>query len=293
MGVKISVVAPSSANLGDEVIEKAIQKLKAHGFVPNVKKGYISKDNPFHSNSDEFRAKHLYEELTSNDTEYVWCLKGGYGAGRLIPLLKKMKKPKLTKTIIGFSDITALHIFLTQEWGMKCIHGATVSNAARKEFNEQNFLDIVEFIKNGELKVGLEDITSLNEKKSKISGQMVGGNLCIVNSSVGTDWQINPKGKILFLEDVDEKGYQVDRMLNQMMQARVFQGVKAVLFGQFTGGVEKDGSDNTMFALKRFAKDVDFPVFKTESIGHAFINKPFLYGGKIVINGSNYTALIN
>lgn len=293
MSIKISVVAPSSANLGDEVIESALQALKECGFELKLKDGYISKENPFHSNEDEFRAQHLYEELCSSDTSYVWCLKGGYGAGRLIPLLEKMPKPKLPKTIIGFSDITALHIFLSQKWGMNCIHGATISNSVRKEFNRQNFDDVVEFIKTGSKSIELDDISNLNNVATELEGEMVGGNLCIIDSSLGTSWQIQPFGKILFLEDVDERGYQLDRMLEHMRQVGIFNGVKGVLFGQFTGGKEKDGGDNTMFALNRFAKDASFPVFKTESIGHGFINKPFKQSGFVKINGNKYSALIN
>lgn len=294
MSIKISVVAPSSANLDDQTISEALNNLKNQGFDLKVKEGFISRINPLHSNEDEYRAAHLYEELCSDDSEYLWCLKGGYGGGRLIPLLEKMEKPSRQKTIIGFSDVTALHIFLTQKWGMKCIHGATVSNGVKKEFSIDNFNEIVKLINEKELNVELNDITRLNDiAPANIEGEMIGGNLCIIDSSMGTSWQINADNKILFLEDVDERGYQVDRMLEHMRQVGIFEKVKAILFGQFTGGKEKDGSDNKEFALKRFSKSINKPIYKTESIGHGFINRPFLQNGKITISGNHYKSLIN
>jgi muramoyltetrapeptide carboxypeptidase len=122
----------------------------------------------------------------------------------------------------------------------------------------------------------------------------------MIQSSLGTPWEIRPKGKILFIEDVSERGYSLDRMFEQLIQARLFDNrIKAIIFGDFTDGKEKNGNDLTIDALLRFASRVPYPVLKGLPAGHGEINYPvpfnvncqlflgkkasitFHYGGKI------------
>jgi muramoyltetrapeptide carboxypeptidase len=112
---------------------------------------------------------------------------------------------------------------------------------------------------------------------------MHGGNLTVLASGFGTRWQLRPKGALLFLEDVGEKGYRVDRMLNQFRQAGVLEGVNAVIFGEFLGpdqaGIE--------VALARFAQSIAIPVFKTNQFGHGVLNYPIRYGAVSRIEREN------
>ena len=103
-----------------------------------------------------------------------------------------------------------------------------------------------------------------------LEGTILGGNLRIIQSSLGTSWEIKPKGKIVFIEDVSERGYSVDRMLEQLHQAKILdKDIKALLVGDFTEGLEKNGQNLISSALKRFADRVDYPVVSGLPCGHA------------------------
>jgi muramoyltetrapeptide carboxypeptidase len=114
-------------------------------------------------------------------------------------------------------------------------------------------------------------LTPMNKhalKNKSIKAEVVGGNLCIVESTVGTFYAPKFSGKIVFLEDIDERGYALERSLEHLRSAGVFKGVKAVVLGDFVGGEERNGRDLTLTALKRFAENSPFPVVRGLKSGH-------------------------
>ncbi len=123
-------------------------------------------------------------------------------------------------------------------------------------------------------------------QEKDIKGTITGGNLRIIQSSLGTSWELKAKGKILFIEDVGERGYSVDRMLEQMIQAKIIdKGLKAVIFGDFTESLEKDGKDLTGVAIKRFAAKVPYPVLRGLPAGHGHaLNYPIPFNTKCVLS---------
>lgn len=265
----VDVIAPASHSPIDR-LESGIQWLSDVGLVPRIPHDIISTD-VFFAAPLEVQLQHLTEAIYS-DSKAIWCLRGGYGSMRLIPALKKLKPPKRPKLFIGFSDITALHLFFNQEWKWPTIHGRTISQM-RPELSstpDRKFLKEVIFGKK-ENRV-YKQLRPLNDSARKIGliqGPIIGGNLRIIQSSLGTSWEIKPKNKILFIEDVAERGYSVDRMLEQMFQAKLIdKGLRALVVGDFTEGLEKDGRDLTGVALERFAQRVNYPVFSGLKAGH-------------------------
>ena len=109
---------------------------------------------------------------------------------------------------------------------------------------------------------------------SSLTGKLTGGNLCLLTCSLGTAWQTNPRDKILFLEDIDERGYRVDRMLTHLQQAQAFEGVKAIIFGDFVRGMEANGTSLIPPVLKRFAESTSIPIFSLPGCGHGAENFP-------------------
>jgi len=220
-----------------------------------------------------------------------------------IPHLIKLKPPKRPKLFVGFSDITSLHLFLSQSWGWPVIHGRTISqlSIALKQTKDRAFLkDLIFGRKESKTFKNLVPLNKSATQALSLSGVITGGNLRMIQSSLGTPWEIRPKGKILFIEDVSERGYSLDRMFEQLIQARLFDNrIKAIIFGDFTDGKEKNGNDLTSDALLRFASRVPYPVLKGLPAGHGEINYPvpfnvncqlfigkkaaitFHYGGKI------------
>jgi len=230
------------------------------------------------ANTDEMRFNSLKNALLDSESKAVICARGGYGSARLITELSKIMPPASQKLFIGMSDITALHLFLQQKWKWPVIHGALAPDRFSQEsiaaiksilFGE---VDQVEFI-------GLP-LNKPAEKNSIIEAVISGGNLSILQTSIGTSWQIDGKNKILLIEEVSERGYRIDRMLEHLHQACIFKDVSAILFGDFIGGAEPNGSSLIKPVLERFAQACEIPVVKVEGIGHDNVNFPIPLGTK-------------
>lgn len=286
----IKVVAPASgADPQHLATLQALTELKIE-IAPNL----LSKDIIFHSNNDEIRFALLKAALYDKSKNTIlWTLKGGYGSARLINRLRFLPKPKQEKTFIGFSDNTALHLFLAQHWEWKTIHGSGLLQLLNPEADPQNFQKIAEIIAKKTSKLQITHLMAFNAQANhpkKISGPLIGGNLATIQSGIKTAWQMKAAGKIVFLEDTGEKGYSIDRMLYQLREAGLFKGVKGVVFGNFTDAP----LDDIMIALERFAKEVQIPVYKTDQFGHGSINYPLVYNAasEIVPKGPNEFALI-
>ncbi len=286
----IEVVAPSSAGKDPSHLENSIKYYSDLGFEIRYPKDMLDFSNTFHANTDEFRSKTLIDALNSS-SKIIWSWKGGYGASKLIPSLLRLPQPKTEKFFIGFSDITALHIFLNQHWGWKTIHGASFSNPVRHEFDLQNTVDVLDIISGKKKEIVINDLVNLANPANEITGEITGGNLSMLEQSLGTAWQVDMTDKIVILEDVDERGYRIDRILDHLLQAGILDKAKAVIFGQFTGSQEKDGTDHIPIAIDSFCKKVSYPVFRTNLIGHDRRNVPFVYGAIGSITGNSLTMV--
>jgi muramoyltetrapeptide carboxypeptidase len=242
---------------------------------------------PYHANTDEIRFD-LLEKALCDDAEntIIWALRGGYGSARLLDDLQKLPRPKQSKIFIGFSDNTALHLFLSQQWSWKTIHGSGFSQCLDSKQDPENFLKIAEMISSLEVKnEPFSDLKSMNAcavDSIIFEAPWTGGNLTLVENSIGTHWQIQTEGKVLLLEEVGEKGYRVDRSFYHLYQAGLFQEVKAIILGQFSAPANTPKDDNSIdIALQRFADDmyrkIHIPVFQTSQFGHGNVNYPWFY----------------
>jgi muramoyltetrapeptide carboxypeptidase len=268
-GDSVEIIAPASHSPSHK-LEDGIDWIKSIGLIPKVPIDIIKTDL-FFAAPLEIQLTHLKDALYS-DSKAIWCLRGGYGSMRLIPHLLKLSPPKKPKLFIGFSDITSLHLFFTQHWKWPTIHGRTISQM-HPDFShtpDRKFLkDIIFGKKDHKVFKGLKPLNEPARLEQGISGKITGGNLRILQSSLGTAWELKARGKILFIEDVAERGYSIDRMLEQMLQAKIIhKGLKAVVFGDFTQGFEKDGKDLSLEAIKRFAQRVSYPVLRGLPAGH-------------------------
>ena len=285
----IRLIAPASGS-DPQTIEALRTTTHLNMDIPD---NLIEKSMIFHANSDENRFLQLKNALNdkSNST-IIWTLRGGYGSARLVDYLSQCPKPETEKIFIGFSDVTALHLFLSQRWGWRTIHGAGLAKILDPTQDLQNFERIATIVSKSKKTLSLNPLTPLNTaalNTKKISGRITGGNLTIIQTSIGTHWQIQTAGKILFLEEVGEKGYRIDRALNHLKQAGLLKRVRAIVLGQFLSpDVSKDSSvsETIAVAIERFAKDTEIPVFKNEQFGHGNINYPLVYNVKseIIVN---------
>lgn len=286
----VKLIAPAS---GTE--PAIINQLKTMPYLKvSVPEDLITNDIIFHSNNDVNRFSHLKTVLenTENNT-VIWTLRGGYGSARLIDYLKKCPKPKTEKFFIGSSDVTALHLFLSQQWGWRTIHGVGLANILDPNQDPQNFERIATIISKSQKTLTMGPLIPLNDaacRTKKLSGRITGGNLTMLQTSIGTPWQIQTAGKILFLEEVGEKGYKIDRALNHLKQAGLLKNVQGIVLGQFiapntTDTVESSAIAETIrVAIERFAREAQIPVFKNEQFGHGPRNYPIIYNAKSEIS---------
>ncbi len=273
IGKKVIVVTPGSGIERHKI--KKVKLLEKHlGFIRSYE---LSDVIPYHAHTDRYRFLQFKQAL-SGKSKIIWSLRGGYGAARIIPELDKLPIPKNKKIFIGYSDNTALHLFLTQKWHWQTIHGEGLSGLLDPQKDPLNFIKIAEIINRQVKHAKINNLVPLNiaaQHINVISGSLTGGNLTLIQNSIGTSWQIKAKNKILFLEDVKEAGYKLDRTLTHLQQAGVFKYVKAIVFGNFV-----EGDQYVDLALTRFATECKVPVFKTHEFGHAIINYPLIYNSK-------------
>lgn len=283
----IDVIAPGYGGSPADIpkIEAAIRAL---GFTPRVPKDIFAK-HLLHSQDDAYRLDHLYRALSAKDSAAVWCYKGGYGTAKLIAKLAKKPKPKTPKLLIGFSDITALHLFLNQEWSWPTLHGPVLWQCVHGKVNEASMQAVKAAITGKPLLA--YPVKPMNAKpRTAIRATITGGNLALLQTSIGTDWQADAKGRLLFIEEVDEAAYRVDRMLLHLAQAGLFKGIKGVILGDFTYHSSFEEELKIAKVLKAFAAEAKFPVFRLTGIGHAEDNMPLPFNTEAVISGSKLTV---
>jgi muramoyltetrapeptide carboxypeptidase len=271
----IDVVAPGYAT-SPETLFSVEKLLREQGFVPRIPNDLL---NPihFHSNSDQVRFGHLKKALLAKDSVAVWCLRGGYGSNRLLPALAKLTAPKAAKVFIGISDVTSLHVFLNQKWKWCTLHAALLDRMASGRMPEGTFSETLSLLKGDLEEMTFSNLIPLNTKAKtvkNIRSAIVGGNLTTLQGSLGTPWSIKTKDRFLFLEDIGERGYRVDRMLEHLKQSGTLQGCKGILLGHWVGGNEPAESgeiarSRVQEALDRFAKEnPSLPIWSGIESGH-------------------------
>lgn len=288
----VDVIAPAS-RCEPIIIDKIKQFLATWQLecrIPNDLFG----DDLFCSNSNEVRFRHLQDALFNSTSKAIWCLRGGYGSMKLIPELLKISPPQNKKIFIGSSDITALHIFLQDKWKWPTIHGPSLQTAAIDKVSNESLNLLKNVIFKNSNSLTLNSIVPLNklaEKSTSFSAKMTGGNLCLIQASLGTSWQINTNDKILLIEEVNERGYRIDRMLEQLKQANIISHAQVILFGDLLGGEEPDGKSLAQDAIKKFADDCHIPVLQMTGVGHGTTNNPVILGSAATLHTGKEASL--
>jgi muramoyltetrapeptide carboxypeptidase len=280
VGDTVDVIAPGFA-CTPEVLTQALHFLASWGLEGRVSRKIFSRD-VLCSSDDTSRMRQLKEALLARDSKAVWCLRGGYGSIRLVPELVKIKRPPgPPKLFIGLSDLSTIHIFLNQVWGWPTVHGPLLDRFAKGEVKPAFAREMKSVIFGEVAKIEFKTLKPLNaaaKKPGKIRAEITGGNLITLQSSIGTKAEWETSGKILFFEDIGERGYRIDRVLEQFRQLGLFDRARAVVFGTFTGGLEADGTTKIPAVLKRFAQSVRIPVLSGIDSGHGPVQRPVPFG---------------
>lgn len=277
-GDLIEIIAPGS-HTPVENLENGAKVLRSWGYRVTFDKNLL-RPELFLAGTDENRFKNFSAAMNNPESKAVWCLRGGYGSIRLLPMIEKMRVPKVKKLLIGLSDISSLHAILNQKWNFPTLHGPLLDRLALNILKPENIHELRQVLENPDYVTAFENLVPINkaaEKKRGIKGGIVGGNLMVVTSTLGTPSQLKTANKILFLEELSERSYRIDRCLQQMKQAGLFKEVKAVVFGDFTNCDEPNKDNLVAQVFENFFKTMNVPALKGIQSGHGEIQRPVFF----------------
>ncbi|MBM0066668.1 S66 peptidase family protein [Alkalicoccobacillus gibsonii] len=233
-GDTIGLIAPSSPPSLNQ-LENGIKLYEGYGL--NVKIGRsIHLTDGYLAGSDIDRADDLMEMFQDPEIKGVFCAYGGYGSARMVEFIDFNVIKANPKVFWGYSDVTFLHQVICQRTGLVTFHGPMMSSDLGGEVHPftETYLKQVFTPTTITYDPTISDLTVLNSnEKKKVSGPIVGGNLSLLVSSLGTPYEIDTKGKLLFLEDVGEEPYRLDRMFNQLRLANKLQDAQGIIVGDF------------------------------------------------------------
>ena len=218
--------------------------------------------------------------MNNPESKAVWCLRGGYGSIRLLPYIEKMAVPKSKKLLIGLSDISSLHAILNQKWNFPTLHGPLLDRLALNLLKPENIYELKQTLENPDYVATFENLVPINKAARKtrlIKAKIVGGNLMVLTSTIGTPSQLDTTNRILFLEELSERSYRIDRCLQQMKQAGLFKELKAVVFGDFTNCDEPNKENHVAKVFESFFRNLNIPAFKGIESGHGEIQRPVFF----------------
>ena len=290
-GDLVDIVSPGSGSKPED-INLAVEVLESWGLKVRIPAATFA-PHPFHSNEDKIRLDLLKKALNAKDSKAVWCLRGGYGANRLLPQLWNLPVGRNPKAVIGYSDITSILGWLQTKWKWTSFHGPLLETliSGRLSFAQMEELRQVLFGEKISLQYKLQAMNAAAKKKIKIKAPVTGGNLVVIDAAIGTKYAPKLAGHILALEDIGERGYRIDRMLEHLVQSGLLKNCKAILFGDFTKGNEPDGTNHVQFAIERFAKLSKVPCFKGLEIGHGEKNRILPFGVIAELRGGEQAQL--
>lgn len=274
-GDTVAIIAPSSG-INDAEFAKALQNMADLGF--KVKTGKFTRSvNGFIAGTDKERLQDLHWAFGDKEIKAVWCVRGGYGATRYLPDIDYNLIKKNPKILIGYSDITALHTAIHQNTGLVTFHGPVATST----FSDYAKNHVTNTLMNPSTpyKVDISPVNAAKEApefktrvivKGKERGKLIGGNLSLLTAMAGTPFALkNTKGKVLFIEDVGERPYRLDRMFVQLKQSIDLRELAGIALGVFTECDPPDDKSQTVFdVVQDHLGNLGIPVIYGLSFGH-------------------------
>ena len=263
-GARVALIAPAGPLRGESDVECGIANARALGWEPVVGKHVLRRTGYF-AGTDAERLADLNAALRDPRIDAVWCLRGGYGCMRLLDAVDFDALRATPRTLIGFSDITALHAAIGTRASLVTMHGPV----ARNPLGDFSRGSLVRAVARREDSCGTADDARIL-RGGRAEGRLAGGNLALVAALAGTPWAPDLRDTILVLEDVNEAIYRVDRMMMQLRLAGMLDGVRGIAFGQCTDCPEQsdDGARTLDDVLSEHAEWLGIPCIAGIPMGH-------------------------
>ena len=229
-GDTVALVAPGFSIQDLSTLHHAVNRLTSWGLQPVLGQS-ITKDDGLYAGTDQERLADMQTALDSPDIKAIFCFRGGYGLSRIIDQVDLKLFQQYPKWLIGYSDITALHLKINA-LQIATIH-AEMPLHWKKKASRESLETLFYLLQGKSVRLELED--QIAASTSTVQGTLVGGNLSVLVEQIGTINQPDLADKIFFVEEYDEPLYRVDRMLNQLKRTGLLQSVQAVLVGYISG----------------------------------------------------------
>jgi muramoyltetrapeptide carboxypeptidase len=266
-GDTLGLIAPSGGVQEPNRVERAAERLGALGF--RVKQGPgCGASWGYFAGKDSIRAADINAFFADPEVDGIVCLKGGYGTPRILDHIDYASIARNPKVFVGYSDVTGLHLALGKTCGLVTFHGPMPSSDMLPEFDEFSRASWrAALMTTGPLGMLINPEARRLERivGGTARGTVAGGNLSLVAATMGTPYEIDARGRILFFEDVDEAPYRVDRMLTQLRLAGKFEQCAGVLLGTWKDCVPREGKPS--LSLAQVFEEVIAPAGKPIAFG--------------------------
>jgi len=279
-GDKIAVCSPAG-RIKPEVVEPAVDVLRRHGWKVEVMPHVYGETGSFSGTPDE-RFADLRAAFEDPDTRAILCSRGGYGVIHIMDRLNKLPLEKDPKWVIGFSDISALHALMARK-GIASIHSSMAAHIKEGADDPDNaaLFDILE----GGRPAHIFDSHEY-DRQGIATGTLRGGNLAVLAELINTPYDLLRPDSILFIEDVSEPIYKIERILYQLRLSGLLDKTRGLIVGQFTD-YKPDGIHETMEEMIRDTiADYSFPVAFNVPVGHVDHNIPLIESAKVTLKVS-------
>jgi len=294
-GDLIGIVSPASTIADPTKIDRGVRYLEGLGY--RVLLGeHILKTVGYLAGKDAERVADLHSMFGNRRVKAIMCVRGGYGTPRLLHLLDYALIARNPKILVGFSDITALELAIWRKIRLMTFHGPMLGVDFANNvdaFTEEMFWGLLtSAAARGTVPFPVNSVTKPLVAGTAV-GRLLGGNLALIISIMGTRYQPDFTGGILFIEDVGEEAYRVDRMLMQLRHASVFSQVHGVLAGQFTESAPKDPTQPSLTLHEVFdetARAVNIPFLANLPFGHVDQKMTFPVGLRIRMDSGSGTV---
>lgn len=270
-GDLVAIVA-SASNLKREYLARGVAELERLGFRVKYREDVLDKAR-YTAGSDHRRAEELMQAFTDPEVKAVWAARGGYGVMRILRLLREELLRSRPKIFIGYSDLTALHLYLYRRFGWVTFHGPMAAKdlaGGQDNYDPKTLLQSLTMASPmGEI---ISDKTEMlhQGQNRKVQGRLLGGCLSLISAMMGTPDELDTRGSILFLEDTGTRPYAIDRMLQQLKLGGKFDGVRGIIFGEMADCVQHAEQGYTIQeVLAECTADLHVPVMFGLPSGHS------------------------
>lgn len=297
-GATIGIINPSFKNPDDaaEKYQYMVDAFAKKGYKLKFGKSYYAKEG-YLAGSDSLRSKDIEEMFLDKEVDAIVCMRGGYGGSRIVDKVDYEIIKNNPKIFCGFSDVTVFLNSINQKANVPTIHGLVGFQIGSESADQGSQDDFWYFLENNQKGRVLKNPNDLCKTLigGKATGELVGGNLSLLATLAGGEFDVDFTDKIVFIEEVGEQPYQIDRYLSSMRLARSFEKAKGFVFGYFTDcGVpeSKKGTQTRMDIIKDYVMSLNKPTIYDFACGHSFpfVNLPI--GVEVELDADNKTITI-